>query len=479
MTSLETLILSSCKSLKMLPEVSPCMEKLSKIYLDQCGQIEELPPSITSLSGLSLLNLTNCTNLKNIPNSICELKNLKSLHLHNCGKLQKVPEDFKSMQNLEELLLGLSEMWDYERLPDFIGFHTVKSLFCLKKLDLSWRQIEEKDFPQNLHAFSHLEELHLSGNSRLTQLPAGISDLPRLKLLELNKCDKLQNLHSLPSGIQVLKARGCRSLEKIGDLTKEYEWLYKIWLLDCHKLLECQETEGHLDKMLHQSFLKKCAAVNHRLSIAIPGTNMPSWLKEEWYGCSIVLKLPPKCHTQIMGFAVCGVFHGSWQSKHASPRIIFKIVNDEKAIPIQKVVSVSASAAADNGNVWISYIPFDFFQQMYHDFQPEDWSHIEGTLVMTLMTTDNNKSVRCAAQIVYREDLENLQPMTTCISDYGNLVQVSGNDCQKHLDYDRRVSGNTYVSQEKSDEKNSNQIPVRSGTSRSPFMYDISAILCK
>lgn len=210
---------------------------------------------------------------------------------------------------------------------------------------------------------------------------------------------------------------------------------------------------------------------------------MPSWFKEERNGCTIALKLPPKCHTQIMGFAVCGVFHGSWKSKHASPRIIFKIANDEKdAVCTQKVDPASVSSVADDANVWISDIPFTFFQQMYYDFHPEDWSHIEGYLVMTLTTTDHTESVRCGAKIVYKEDVETIQQTRDDfnISDYGNLVQVHGTDYQKDLNYDRRVSGNTYVVyEEKSDKKNLNLMPFRSGTSRSPFMYDISAILCK
>ncbi|XP_024961008.1 uncharacterized protein LOC112501571 [Cynara cardunculus var. scolymus] len=96
---------------------------------------------------------------------------------------------------------------------------------------------------------------------------------------------------------------------KIGDLTKEYEWLYKIWLFDCHKLLQDQENDGYIEKMLQQSFLKKCAAVDHQLSIGIPRSNMQSWF-EKRHGYNMALELSPKFHTEIMGFAVCGAFQG-------------------------------------------------------------------------------------------------------------------------------------------------------------------------
>ncbi|KAI3746103.1 hypothetical protein L6452_08524 [Arctium lappa] len=466
MESLETLILSSCLRLERLPEFTPSMVKLSDIYLDNCIRIEELPSSIRYLSGLSLLNLISCQNLKSIPNSICELKNLKSLHLHNCNNLQQLPEKLGSMEKLEELLLGYSDKWNFGGLHKSISCCTLTSLCSLRKLDLNWRPIVEEDFPQDFQAFSSLEELHLSGNSHLTKLPAGISGLSRLKLLELNNCCRLQNLHALPSQLQVLRARGCSSLEKIGDISQEYEWLYKAWFIDCHKLLEDQESERYIDNMLQQSFLKKCAAVDHRLSIAVPGSKIPSWFKEQQDGCNVALRLPPMLHTQVMGFAICGVFHGEW--KYGDPRIIFKIVNDEKVIPKSEVDI--ASSAAHNCNLWVTYIPFGFFQQMYHDLQPQDWSNIEGNLVMTVMRTDGNKSITCGANIVYKEDVELIQQLETCISDFGNLMQIDGNDYHGEQGYKGKFSANTYVYEEKSDE-DSNMMSLRTRASQKRHVY--------
>lgn len=244
--SLETLILSDCTSLERLPEFSLCMVKLSHIDFGSCFRIEELPSSIRHLSRLSFLNLNGCTSLTNIPNSICELKSLKTLHLHGCWKLRKLPNEFGRMENLEELHIGQTES---------INFRALTNLCFLRKLDLSWCLIGDEDFPQNLHGFSALEELNLRDNHELIRLPTSFSHLSRLKYLELNGCRRLQNLHGLPSGIQVLKASYCSSLEKIEDLAKEHEWLYNIWLFGCTKLLQDQETEKYLDNMLQQPFL--------------------------------------------------------------------------------------------------------------------------------------------------------------------------------------------------------------------------------
>ncbi|XP_042754960.1 TMV resistance protein N isoform X2 [Lactuca sativa] len=460
MESLETLILSGCECLEMFPEVSPCMVKLSHINLHSCSQIKDLPSSIRYLTNLNYLNLTNCNNLKVIPDSICELKYLKCLLLHNCVKLKDFPEKLQNMQMLEELWLGFERDHIIGRPLKSVGFHSFTNLLSLRKLDLSWREIEEESFPNNLDVLSSLEELFLSGNSKLVQLPVSIFHLSRLKRLEVNECRQLRRLCVLPSSIQVLKANHCISLEKIRDLSKEGEWLYKIWLIQCKKLLEDEESVRCLDKMLQLSFIKKCAAVNHRLSINVPGSKIPSWFTEEKHGCRVTLKLPHKWDAQVMGFVLCGVFHGNQWSEATVPRIVFRIVRDGKGIPMSEVNCMkNANKTYENGNMWISYIPIGFFQQMYHDLQPEDWSHIEGNLHMTIMLSNGRRAVRCGAHIVYKRDVELHQQFTTCISDYGPVVHVSDED----LGYDNVISGNTYVYEEKSDEKM--LMPLRSRTS--------------
>ncbi|KAL7615114.1 hypothetical protein Lser_V15G05190 [Lactuca serriola] len=450
MESLEILILYGCGSLERFPEVSPCMVKLSQLHLSFCSTIKELPSSIRYLSSLSFLNLEYCSNLENIPNSICELQYLKCLYLHNCKKLRNLPKELGSMKMLEELWLGFTFTigWPHK----CAGIDSLTSLSSLKSLDLSWREIEGERFPQNLDKLSSLEELYLSGNSQLVELPSSICHLSRLIRLEVNQCPRLQRLCGLPPSIQVLKANNCSSLEKIGDLSKESDWLFKIWLGHNQRLLEDEENQRYLDNMLQLSFIKKCAAVNHRLRITIPGSMIPSWFEKQMDGCRIGLKLPQKWHSEIMGFVVCGVFTLQW-FEYNCPRIIFRITKDGAAIPKPEV---NATETAENTNLWISYIPLDFFQQMYHDIQPEDWAHIQGNLDMTVTLGYGMESVRCGAHVIYKEDL---QQITTCISDYGNDVHVTNED----VSYDEIIYGNTRVYREKFDTKS--LMPLRSRTS--------------
>ncbi|KVI07928.1 hypothetical protein Ccrd_013714 [Cynara cardunculus var. scolymus] len=172
----------------------------------------------------------------------------------------------------------------------------------------------------------------------------------------------------------------------------------------------------------------RCAAVGHRLSIGVPGSKIPSWFEEQQHGCTVALRLPPMLHTQVIGFAICGVFHGNWTYDY--PRIIFRIVNDKKVVPKLEVDHIE-SAATENCNIWVTYIPFGFFQQMYHDLQPQDWSHIQGSLVMTLAKTNG---------------------------------------------YDVKVPANTYVYEEKTDEKDSNLRRLGSRTSERRELYNRAVI---
>ncbi|KAK9062763.1 hypothetical protein SSX86_019953 [Deinandra increscens subsp. villosa] len=366
--SLDTLKLINCSSLERIPEFSPCMVKLSCLDLSGCHKIEELPSSSRYLSNLSFLKLDNCYSLENIPNSICELRGLKNLQLHGCSKLQKWPDQFRSMINLEELQLGNTRSFN---------FHDLANLPSLRKLDLISNQIGEEDFPINLDGFFSLEELRLSFNSKLVKFPTTISHLSRLKQLELDKCGQIESLH-LPSGLQVLTATNCTSLEKIEDLSKKYECLYKIWLCGCNKLLDDEESHNYLHKMLKQSFLKKWAAVDRCLSICIPGSKIPSWVREQQNGDKMSLKLRPKWRTQILGFAICCLFEEFLRLLPLD--IVFKFENAEMFVPKLEADKIDAPPAAKDGDVFINYIPFTCFEQMhdddYNDFQREDWSHI-------------------------------------------------------------------------------------------------------
>ncbi|KAI7751087.1 hypothetical protein M8C21_019962, partial [Ambrosia artemisiifolia] len=364
------------------------MHKLVGLQL-RYGRIEHLWEGQMVMRNLKFINFYDLSFLKRLPD-ISGAPNierrLRRLCLHDCCGLQKLPEDFGTMDKLEELQLGSSDYFSpFEGQVETINFHVLTNLSSLTILDLAWRQIGDEDFPKDLHGLCSLEELNISHNSKLTQLPASISHLSRLKHLELDECIRLQVLHALPSGLQVLKASRCKSLEKIEDLSNAHENLYMIWLLDCQKLLSKQESRRYLDMMLNETFLKKWAALDHGLSISIPGSKIPSWFKEQ-DGNEIALKLHPNWQSQILGFAICGVF--KQPTDHPYHNIKFRYERDAICDPKQRGDYDNAPTTTfANENVWIGYIPFSCFVQMHHNkhLLHDDWSNIiEGNLVVTV-----------------------------------------------------------------------------------------------
>ncbi|KAH9650305.1 ADP-ribosyl cyclase/cyclic ADP-ribose hydrolase [Citrus sinensis] len=99
---LRNLKLSGCSKLKKFPQIVASMEDLLELYLDGTS-ITEVPSSIELLHGLELLNLNNCKNLVRLPNSINGLKLLKTLNLSGCFKLENMPETIGQVESLEEL----------------------------------------------------------------------------------------------------------------------------------------------------------------------------------------------------------------------------------------------------------------------------------------------------------------------------------------------------------------------------------------
>ncbi|KAF5803966.1 putative TIR domain, AAA+ ATPase domain, P-loop containing nucleoside triphosphate hydrolase [Helianthus annuus] len=437
MESLRFLILNNCSSLVRFPDVSPCMIKLSLIQLDYCCSIEALPSSVVYLSSLRRLSF----------------RRYKS-HRNN-----NIPEEHGFGENLVE-----DNAKALESHPKLLNSHTVINSCSLRSLNLRCRPMESEVFLKNLHAFSCLETLDLSGNNNLIQLPASISHLSRLRKLNLNECHRLQILHSLPSSIQELEANNCYSLEKIDDLAQEYDcshlsrlrklnlnechrlkilhglpstiqeleanncynlqkidhqlqeyasW-YHISFINCQKLVEDDDCKRYLHKMSQQSFLKRCAVIDRELSIGVPGNKIPTWFKEAQPGNLIALVLPPKCDTQINGIAICGVVPGEWPGSHYRPQFHVNCIKDGMCNIVQKEVDCinnNASAAVaegEDGNTWIWYRPC-------RSFGGQDWS-AGGTLLISISQRYGAKAVRCAARLIYKEDVESNQQITTCIS---------------------------------------------------------------
>ncbi|GKV53107.1 hypothetical protein SLEP1_g59653, partial [Rubroshorea leprosula] len=182
---------------------------IEKLIFKGCINLIEVHQSIGNLSKLIYLDLENCQNLVHLPTEICKLRFLENLNLYLCSKLEELPEDFGNMESLKELNIGCTAIkhlpmsighlknltnffWNNERSllesPGTYNLSPLWSLTSVKELNLSFCKLSDNSFPRDLSGLENLETLLLRGNT-FHHLPIFLSNLPKLKKLDVSKCD--------------------------------------------------------------------------------------------------------------------------------------------------------------------------------------------------------------------------------------------------------------------------------------------------
>ncbi|KAI6680702.1 hypothetical protein NL676_034583, partial [Syzygium grande] len=208
--SLRRLSLAGCSKLEKFPDILGKMEHLEYIYLQRMA-IKELPASIENLISVKYINLEWCKNLTRLPSSIYKLHNLEFLGLEGCSNLVMFPK------NLEDS-------------TDRDGHLGVPNLY---HLDLCGCNLSEVDF---VGSFPKLKILELS-NNKFTHLPTCINQCNDLKSLYVEKCPQLQEIPQLPSNMCTLRANGCKSLQKLPNLSSLSSDFLVVDLSSCCELL--------------------------------------------------------------------------------------------------------------------------------------------------------------------------------------------------------------------------------------------------
>ncbi|GJT45420.1 TMV resistance protein N-like protein isoform X1 [Tanacetum coccineum] len=306
-------------------------------------------------------------------------------------ELERFPEVTREMRML--LLLDMNGCDSIRALPTSIQLLTglgSTHLRCLRILGFKNNNVVEGNYlTRNMHnAWPSLEELDLSHNF-FTRLPASISQLSRLKYLDLRSCYNLEELRELPSLVQILKTNFCKRLQKTDDLSNKYKWLFKISFF--YNPLEDRETQSHLDNLLMKSFVQKCAVVNHRLSIVVRGTKLPNWFTNQRFGNEVRLKLPHNQINKMIGLTVCFRFFATSGTQN-NFIIKFKRSGEEK-------LSIRPSGADARGltHVWIGYMSINILRNLCHGSESE-------YLIITFEYDGN--ILECGVCVIYEDDFD-------------------------------------------------------------------------
>ncbi|KAJ9675642.1 hypothetical protein PVL29_024528 [Vitis rotundifolia] len=179
---------------------------LERLILQGCTSLLEVHQSIGDLEKLHLLDLKDCKSLESVPDSICKLKSLETLSLSGCSQVMRLPKHFGPLKNLK--VLSLHGCYNCEELPSLLG------LCSLNDLELSHCFLRNDAIPVDFWCLSSLQKLNLSGNN-FTVIPEGITQLSKLRVLQLGHCYMLQEMPQLPSSIQEVDANSCMSLRNL------------------------------------------------------------------------------------------------------------------------------------------------------------------------------------------------------------------------------------------------------------------------
>lgn len=177
---------------KVMPNFFVSLKSCLMLNLSH-NKLKSLPTEIQYLLNVSNLNLMkNC--LTSLPNEIVLLNNLKVLDLSN-NLLESLPSDFSKLKKVEQLNLTQNKL---ECLPDLSG------CLSLKDISLANNKLTEvpKGLPETISILklsdnkikilsdevllvTKLERLDLTNND-LTQISPYISNMPNLKVLNLD-----------------------------------------------------------------------------------------------------------------------------------------------------------------------------------------------------------------------------------------------------------------------------------------------------
>ncbi|KAJ0816902.1 putative P-loop containing nucleoside triphosphate hydrolase, leucine-rich repeat domain superfamily [Helianthus annuus] len=329
---LKVLKLVEMKKLFRTPDFDglPCLQKLT---LTSCPKLEEIHPSLGSHTSLQHVNVINCYKLRMFP-TIVHMANLKTLEISSCQKIVEFPKIQENMEGLVKLSIGFTGI---RVLPSSIGEHCTN----LISLDLSFLNLKSIEF--NFYALKHLKELRLDGlirtrrqflrslpkldlytcHFKYVEIPSSItelsnlqelslrfndfsrldfslSQLTRLKLLNLSYSENLLELPELPSSLIILKAEYCKSITTFGDCHKNCRWLCQVSLKrgsiisDDHKLLE--------------SMLEVCLAIeNHYMVLQLTGAKIAMGFTPLLRGNKCNLQLPENWCNDYSGFLMCAI----------------------------------------------------------------------------------------------------------------------------------------------------------------------------
>ncbi|TXG66629.1 hypothetical protein EZV62_007904 [Acer yangbiense] len=443
---LKAIKLRYCRNLTMSPDFT-MVPNLEKLDLECCTRLIEVHESVGFLNRLTILNLKNCENLVRFPSDVSGLKSLKILDLNGCLKLEKLPENLDGIECLEDLDAGgtairqvpssiakltnlrklsfrgckgepsktySSILWSLlspTRNPKYcmgLLLPPLTGLSFLRTLDLSDCNLLEGGIPSDIGSLSSLEELNLSKN-QFVSLPDSISQLSKLKVLLMEKCQRLQSLPKLPQEIIFIGAENCTALETMSSAIElSSSQSVALHLFNCFKLVDNQGKENSLAVLLLKHHLQEISNRSTQFHICLPGNEIPECFKNWREGYELQMGLSPNWfNDEFVGFAVFAVISNPSNVNEFEVRCSITV----KARSYIFGFAIASFTPMQSDHLWLGYLSLEEINKKHSD-QRENLSiasciHADFIFVgREYNYWDGNTVKRCGIRLVYKGDLE-------------------------------------------------------------------------
>ncbi|XP_061342795.1 disease resistance protein RPV1-like [Gastrolobium bilobum] len=244
--SLEVLDLNLCIRLEHFPDVVKKMNKPLKIYMINTA-VKELPDSVGNLIGLVCIDMPSSRKLRYLPSSLFMLPNVVAFKMGGCSQLRESFTWFIGGPSAAEGRSPLQTLYFENGGLSDEDLHAV--LNCFSKLEeLIASENNFVSLPACIKESVHLTSLDVSVCKNLKKIP----ECTNLRILNVHRCGKLEDISDLPSTIQKVDARYCFSLTREtstmlwSQVSKEIRGLEVVIVNEMAKQSRRQLVELHL-----------------------------------------------------------------------------------------------------------------------------------------------------------------------------------------------------------------------------------------
>jgi len=219
--NLEELSINNCHNLITIHNSIGYLNKLEILIAKDCCKLESFPP--LQLASLKTLELYDCFRLKSFPELLCKMINIKEIRLSETS-IRELPFSFQNISELRDLIICQDEMLRFSAKMELSKLSKITASYCrlllpnhndsfnstmfsnVDYLNLKYNNFSDECLPLLLKWCVNVRYLDIWG-SNLKILPECLNECHLLKVLNLSRCEYLEEIRGIPPNLERFSAR--------------------------------------------------------------------------------------------------------------------------------------------------------------------------------------------------------------------------------------------------------------------------------